>query len=91
MSSVLQILSNNYNGQSVDITFYPCSGGIINIGTVTLPYDYYSDDFTGLYSIYIPFYDKTCEVDVPCTSTLYITDELGNPLISENGFYIIVE
>jgi hypothetical protein len=91
MSSVLQILSVNYDGQSVDITFYPCSGGIINIGTVTLPYDYYSDDFRGLYSIYITNYDKTCEVDVPCTTTLYITDESGNRLISENGFFIIVE
>ena len=91
MSEVLQILTTNYNGQQADITHTDCNGDVINIGTVTLPYTYESNDFRGTYSIYIPFYDKTCELSVPCLDLLFITDELGNRLISEDGFYIIVE
>lgn len=89
MAEVLQILTTNYNGQTAEIVHTECDGTVVNIGTVTLPYNYESNEFRGSYSIYIPFYDKTCELIVPCLP--FITDESGNILISENGFYIIVE
>ena len=89
MSSVLQILTNNYIGQQSEIIHTYCYGNVIDIGTVTLPYNYISEDYRGSYTIYIPFYDKTCELSVPCIPV--ITDEFGNRLISENGAYIIVE
>lgn len=89
MSSVLQILTNNYIGQQAEITHTDCYGNVIDIGTVTLPYNYVSEDYRGSYTIYIPTYNKTCELSVPCIPV--ITDEFGNPLISENGAYIIVE
>ena len=66
MGTILEILSSNYNGELSDVTFYPCSGGVINIGDVTLPYDYQSDDYYGTYIIYIYNYDKTCTLEVPC-------------------------
>ena len=53
MGTILEILTTNYNGQLADITFYPCSGGSINIGNVILPYNYQSEYYYGTYSIYI--------------------------------------
>jgi hypothetical protein len=68
MATILEILTTNYNGQFADITFYPCSGGSINIGNVILPYNYQSEYYYGTYDIYIPNYDKTCSLVVPCLS-----------------------
>lgn len=60
----IRIKSNNFNGKSVEITFNPFSGGTINLGTQTIPYDYLSSNYEGDYSIYIPEYDKTCPLTV---------------------------
>ena len=60
----IRISSNNFNGKSVEITFNPFSGGTINLGTQTIPYDYVSSNYEGDYSIYIPEYDKTCDLRV---------------------------
>ena len=68
MGTILEILTTNYNGQLADITFSPCSGADINIGQVTLPYNYETEDYYGVYSIYLPKYSKTCELVVPCLS-----------------------
>ena len=45
MGVILDILTTNYIGQPANILFYPCNGGVINLGTVTLPYGYESDDY----------------------------------------------
>ena len=66
MGTILEILTTNYNGQYADITFYPCSGGSINIGGVILPYNYQTEYYYGTYDIYLPNYDKTCSLNVPC-------------------------
>lgn len=58
------IQSNNFNGQSVQITFSPFSGGSINLGTQTIPYTYTTTNYEGDYSIYIPSSDKTCSLQV---------------------------
>ena len=55
----ITIKSNNFNGKSVEITFNPFSGGSIDLGTQTIPYDYLSTNYEGNYSIYIPEFDKT--------------------------------
>jgi hypothetical protein len=60
----IRISSNNFNGKSVEITFNPFSGGTIDLGTQTIPYDYVSSNYEGDYSIYIPEYDKTCDLRV---------------------------
>ena len=43
MSFSIIISSVNYNGQVGDITFYPLTGGTINIGLQTIPYTYFTD------------------------------------------------
>ena len=60
----IRINSNNFNGESVEITFNPFSGGTINLGTQTIPYDYLSSNYEGNYSIYIPSANKTCPLQV---------------------------
>jgi surface protein len=62
MSTYILITTENYDGQMAEITFYPSVGGSIYLGSVLLPYEYYTDDFYGTYSIYIPSKDATCEL-----------------------------
>lgn len=62
MSNYILITTENYDGQMAEITFYPTTGGSIFLGLVLLPYEYYTDDFYGTYSIYIPSKDATCEL-----------------------------
>ena len=66
MGTILEITTTNYNGQSADITFYPCSGGSIDIRNVRLPYNYESEYYFGTYRIYIFKYNETCTLVVPC-------------------------
>ena len=55
MPQVVQITSNNYNGQTAFVTFYPCSGETpITIGYVTIPYNYEADYYLGTYTLYLP-------------------------------------
>ena len=62
MGTFLEITTSNYNGQFATITFLPCSGGSIYIGQVTLPYYYDNPYYYGTYQIYIPKYDKYCDI-----------------------------
>jgi hypothetical protein len=68
MSTIIQITSNNFNGQYADITFYPCSGGSINLGYQLLPYDYAQDNYEGTYDIYLSAYTQTCQLVISCPS-----------------------
>jgi hypothetical protein len=79
----LRIVSTNYNGQTVIITYYPDTGGTINLGTQVLPYDYVAPYFYGTYSLFFPAFGSTC--------TLYVEDLSGNFLLQENGDYIFQE
>lgn len=62
MGQLIVISSINYNGQIADITFYPATGGTVNIGQHQLPYSYPSDYFYGTYDLYFSSYTKTCTV-----------------------------
>ena len=79
----LKIVSTNYSGQSAVITYYPDTGGTINLGTQVLPYDYVASYFYGTYSLFFPAFGSTC--------TLYVEDLSGNFLLQENGDYIFQE
>ncbi len=79
----LKIVSTNYTGQSAVITYYPDTGGTINLGTQVLPYDYVASYFYGTYSLFFPAFGSTC--------TLYVEDLSGNFLLQENGDYIFQE
>jgi len=66
MGTFLEITTTNYNGQLANITFFPCSGGSINLGQVTLPYYYDNPNYYGSYQIYIINYKETCNLVIPC-------------------------
>ncbi len=61
MNFSIVISSTNYNGQVANITFYPVTGGSINIGTHTIPYTYITDFYYGEYNIHFSNYNKTCK------------------------------
>ena len=52
MATQIQLQSTNYNGQIAAITFYPCSGGSINLGSQVIPYNYTNDYYEGTYDLF---------------------------------------
>lgn len=83
MSSIL-INTNNYSGKNSTITFYPQTGGTVNIGSVTLPYTYTADYVYGIYVMYFPEYGTNCtlifNVPAPPNDLYYL-------IIPNNDFY----
>ncbi len=68
----IKITSSNFNGETANITFSPLTGGTEVITGATIPYIkdgfYYGD-----YSIEIPAYSTTCELNVEFTPTINIS------------------
>lgn len=87
----LRILSLNYSGQTAEITFFPDTGGTINIGTVTLPYDYTASYFFGTYGIFFPFFGSTCTLFVGEDGESFLLQETGDFVLQENDDKIIIE
>ena len=65
MSNVLQILSSNYSGKSVNITFTPLKGDIQKFDNVSLPYNFINDTFDGNYTLFFPEYNLTHKFEIP--------------------------
>ena len=87
MPEVVQITSQNFEGQIALVTFYPCTGGTITIGYVTIPYNYEADYYFGNYTLYFPEYNETCDFSIPCptptpTPTKTITPTRTNPKLT---------
>ena len=87
MPEVVQITSQNFEGQIALVTFYPCTGGTITIGYVTIPYNYEADYYFGTYTLYFPEYNETCDFSIPCptptpTPTKTVTPTKTNPKTS---------
>lgn len=59
-----RILSNNLSGQTVNVTFLPTTGGTINLGTQTIPFNNITSYPYGVYQIYVPLYGYTYELTV---------------------------
>jgi hypothetical protein len=60
------IFSNNLSGQTTQVTFFPCSGGTIDLGTQVFPFNYINDYYFGTYDCYVPTYGYTYTVTIPC-------------------------
>lgn len=60
-----RILSDNLSGKTADVTFLPLSGGTINVGSQTVPFNYFNTYPYGTYQLYFAEYDYTYEVVVP--------------------------
>jgi len=54
MASGIVIYSVNYSGQTANITYYPSSGGTINLGSQVLPYYYETEYYAGTYDLAFP-------------------------------------
>jgi len=77
MATTIQILTTNYSGETATITFSPCSGGTINLGSQVIPYNYVSENYLGDYSLYFSDFDQTCTFTIPCSTPT--PTPTGNP------------
>jgi len=83
MPQVVQITSNNYNGQTAFVTFYPCSGETpITIGYVTIPYNYEADYYLGTYTLYFEEYNETCDFIIPCPTPTNTPTNTTTPTVT---------
>jgi hypothetical protein len=62
MSIGVRILSNNLSGQTAEVTFLPFTGGTIDLGIQTIPFNNLTSYPYGTYEVYVPLYDQTYEV-----------------------------
>jgi hypothetical protein len=90
MSFTIRITTNNYSGQTADITYYPDTGGTISLGSQLLPYDYVTDYFYGAYVLYFASFNKTCEFYIE-DPNFYLLQENSDPILQENNYRIIIE
>ena len=64
----ISIFSDNLSGQTANVTFFPCTGGTVNLGDQTFPFTYITDYWYGTYDCYVPTYAYTYTLEVPCPS-----------------------
>jgi len=62
MSIGVRIFSNNLSGETVGVTFSPFTGGTIDLGEQTIPFNNLTSYPYGTYEVYVPSYDYTYEV-----------------------------
>lgn len=66
----VNINSVNYEGKSAIVTFYPYTGGTINLGVQVIPFDYVTEYYYGTYEMYFEEYSNTCTLYIlPFTTT----------------------
>jgi hypothetical protein len=70
MASTVVIGTRNYSGETADITFYPETGGTINVGSQIVPYNYSTDYFFGKYELYFSAYNFTCDFTISSTNSI---------------------
>jgi hypothetical protein len=64
MTIGVRILSNNLSGLTANVTYYPLTGGTINLGEKVFPFEYITDYYYGTYSCYVPTYDYTYNLSI---------------------------
>jgi hypothetical protein len=70
MAYGIVIYSVNYSGQTAAITYYPSSGGTINLGNQVLPYFYETQYYAGTYDLtFINAGGKFCEIFIVAEPT----------------------
>jgi hypothetical protein len=70
MASGIVIYSVNYSGQTASITYFPSSGGTINLGSQVLPYFYETEYYAGTYNlVFTNAGGKVCELFVVAEPT----------------------
>ena len=64
MAIGVRILSDNLSGLTTNVTYLPISGGTIDLGVQTFPFNYISDYYFGTYNCYVPTYGVIYSIDV---------------------------
>jgi len=65
MAIGVRILSDNLSGLTTNVTYLPVSGGTIDLGVQTFPFNYISDYYWGTYNCYVPTYATMYSIVVP--------------------------
>jgi hypothetical protein len=65
MAIGIRILSDNLSGQTTNVTYFPDTGGTIDLGTQVFPFNYISSYYYGNYDCYVPTYGYTYTINVP--------------------------
>jgi hypothetical protein len=74
----IRLTSSNLSGKTADVTFLPSTGGTIDLGTQTIPFNNISDYPYGTYELSVLDYDRTYEINVPA------------PLNEQSGYTLTV-
>ena len=81
MPVTVKIGSNNYSGQTAVITYYPDTGGTVNVGSQTIPYNYSTDYFYGTYNLNFTAFSYSCEFQIISGQTLPVyVDPIPSPI-----------
>ena len=64
MAIGVRILSNNLSGLTTNVTYYPLTGGTIDLGEKVFPFEYITEYYYGTYSCYVPTYDYTYNLSI---------------------------
>ena len=70
MTSTVVIGTRNYSGETANITFYPETGGTINVGSHIVPYNYSTDYFFGKYELFFSGYNFTCDFTISSSNPI---------------------
>jgi len=61
----IRITSTNLSGLTANVTFLPATGGTVDLGTQTIPFNNISDYPYGTYDLDVVDYERTYEIIVP--------------------------
>ena len=78
----VSISSENLSGVTTEVTFLPCSGGTISLGTQVFPFNYVNEYYFGTYNCYVPLYNYIYTVEVPCPSVTPTPTMTSTPTVT---------
>ena len=85
------IFSENLSGLTTEVTFRPCSGGTISLGTQVFPFTYVNDYYFGTYDCYVPLYDYVYTLEIPCPSPTPTPTSTTTPTVTPTETPTITE
>jgi len=83
----VSIFSDNLSGLTANVTFFPCSGGTIDLGQQTFPFVYETDYWYGTYDCYVPTYAFNYVLDIPCPSPTPTPTQTVTPTVTPLYYY----
>lgn len=81
-----RILSNNLSGETANVTFLPTTGGTIDLGTQTIPFNNLTSYPYGTYEIYVPTYDYTYQLVINPPATNVESFVFLSKMVNNNNY-----